>query len=464
MLALDFNKKLNIYFIGIGGISMSAIAKILYKNGFNVSGSDMSENDEVKKLKDLGIEVHIGHKSENIIDNIDVIVYSKAIHSDNEEIIEAKKKNKKILSRSEILGSIMANYKNRLCVAGTHGKTTTTSMLAKMLLDNGFDPTINVGGEVGEFSGNTYIGNNKNYFIVESCEYTNSFLDFCPTTEIITNIDDDHLDFFKDINDIINSFNRFIDLLADGNNLIINMSIENIVNINSEKKINVITFGETDQANFYYKNQKYDKNNFQTFDVYKDGINLGNMKLKMIGRHNILNFLGAFACAFLYGLSIDDAKKSLENFSGASRRLEIKCIKDGITYMDDYAHHPTEIKASLTALSELNYNKMFLIFQPHTFSRTKLLFHKFVDVLSNVDCVILSKIYAAREIDDKTVSSYDLMKEIISVNKENNKNNICEYFEDFIDIKDFIKDNAKPGDLVVTMGAGDIVKLHNILY
>ena len=460
--SFDLSKKKKVHFIGIGGISMSAIALILLKNGFTVSGSDISENENVKELEEKGIKVYIGHKKENIQADLDIVVYSKAIHDDNEEIIEAKNKNILLMSRSEILGQIMTNYKERICIAGTHGKTTTTSLVAKVLLDKNLDPTINVGGIVDEIGGNSHIGENQNLFVAEACEYTNSFLDFSPTLEVITNIEEDHLDFFKDLDDIRKSFKKFIELLPKDGLLIINNRIEDIDYLVKDKKndIKVLTYGDDETADYYFKNVSYDDKHYQSFDVYYKDKLIGRMRQKLIGRHNALNFVAALALLLNMGLSFDEVKNSLMDFKGARRRLQVMKIENGISYIDDYAHHPTEIEASLTALKEIKHNKLYLVFQPHTFTRTKALYSDFVRVLGNNEITILAKIYPAREKDLGIISSKDI-RDGIKLDK-NNKNNICEYYDNFDDIYKFIKENATSGDLVVTMGAGDVYKLHNM--
>ena len=460
--SFDLSKKKKVHFIGIGGISMSAIALILLKNGFTVSGSDISENENVKELEEKGIKVYIGHKKENIQADLDIVVYSKAIHDDNEEIIEAKNKNILLMSRSEILGQIMTNYKERICIAGTHGKTTTTSLIAKVLLDKNLDPTINVGGIVDEIGGNSHIGENQNLFVAEACEYTNSFLDFSPTLEVITNIEEDHLDFFKDLDDIRKSFKKFIELLPKDGLLIINNRIEDIDYLVKDKKndIKVLTYGDDETADYYFKNVSYDDKHYQSFDVYYKEKLIGRMRQKLIGRHNALNFVAALALLLNMGLSFDEVKNSLMDFKGARRRLQVMKIENGISYIDDYAHHPTEIEASLTALKEIKHNKLYLVFQPHTFTRTKALYSDFVRVLGNNEITILAKIYPAREKDLGIISSKDI-RDGIKLDK-NNKNNICEYYDNFDDICKFIKENATSGDLVVTMGAGDVYKLHNM--
>ena len=458
------NKK-KVHFIGIGGISMSAIALILKKNGFDVVGSDLSLNENVKNLKDKGVLVSIPHSKDNITSDIDIVVYSKAIHDDNDEIIEAKKKNIKLMSRSQILGEIMANYDKNICVAGTHGKTTTTALISKVILDEGFDPTVNVGGIVSEIGGNFHIGDNTNMFIAEACEYTNSFLDFTADIEVITNIEEDHLDFFKDLNDIRKSFKKFINLLPNDGMLIINNKIDNIGELTNDTKAKVFTYGDDDTANYYYKNVSYDEKYYLSFDVYKNKKYIGRMHQKLIGKHNALNFLAAFAVLDSMGIGFESVKKSLEDFKGARRRLEVKGVIDGITFIDDYAHHPTEIMASINALKELKYNKMYLIFQPHTYTRTKALFNDFVKVLGSIDNVILAKIYAAREKDLGIVSSFDLMREINKNNKnmqnKNNINNNCECFDNFDEIIEYIVKVAKKDDIVITMGAGDIYKIYD---
>ena len=460
--SFDLSKKKKVHFIGIGGISMSAIALILLKNGFTVSGSDISENENVKELEEKGIKVYIGHKKENIQADLDIVVYSKAIHDDNEEIIEAKNKNILLMSRSEILGQIMTNYKERICIAGTHGKTTTTSLIAKVLLDKKLDPTINVGGIVDEIGGNSHIGENQNLFVAEACEYTNSFLDFSPTLEVITNIEEDHLDFFKDLDDIRKSFKKFIELLPKDGLLIINNRIEDIDCLVKDKKndIKVLTSGDDETADYYFKDVSYDDKHYQSFDVYYKDKLIGRMRQKLIGRHNALNFVAALVLLLNMGLSFDEVKNSLMDFKGARRRLQVMKIENGISYIDDYAHHPTEIEASLTALKEIKHNKLYLVFQPHTFTRTKALYSDFVRVLGNNAITILAKIYPAREKDLGIISSKDI-RDGIKLDK-NNKNNICEYYDNFDDIYKFIKENARSGDLVVTMGAGDVYKLHNM--
>lgn len=460
MKIFDLNKKLKIHFIGIGGISMSAIALILLKNEFTITGSDVSESDNVKALREKGIKVFIGHKRENIAKDLDMVVYSKAIHDDNEEIIAAKEFGIKLVSRSSILGEIMANYNRRICVAGTHGKTTTTSIISKVMLDKGFEPTINVGGIVDEIGGNYYIGG-EDLFIAEACEYTNSFLDFCPSVAVVTNIEEDHLDFFKDLDDIRKSFKKFIELLPEGGLLVINNRIENIEELVKDAKISVVTYGSSDSANYYFDNVSYDEKHYQSFDVYHDKKFVGRMRQRLIGKHNALNFLAGLAVLMDFGISFEDVKKSLEDFKGARRRLEVKKVVNGVTYIDDYAHHPTEIEASLKALKEIKYKNLYLIFQPHTFTRTKALFDDFVRVLGSTSIVILAKIYPAREKDLGIVSSRDISEKIKS--DKNNKNNLCEYFETFEEISEYVSKNATSGDIVVTMGAGDVYKIIDLI-
>ena len=457
----DFSKKRKVHFIGIGGISMSAIALILHKNGFIVSGSDIGRSDNVKELEDLGIKVYIGHKKENIVDDLDIVVYSKAIHDDNEEIIEAKKKGIMLMSRSKILGEIMTNYNERICIAGTHGKTTTTALVAKVILDKKKDPTINVGGIVDEIGGNSHIGNNKDIFIAEACEYTNSFLDFSPTMEVVTNIEEDHLDFFKDLVDIRKSFKKFVELLPDGGLLVINNDIEDIKYLVKDSRAKVITYGDDESADYYFKNVSYDEFHYQSFDVYNKENFIGRMRQKLIGRHNALNYIAALIVLLNYGFTFEEVKNSLENFKGARRRLEVKGIIDGVTYIDDYAHHPTEIEASLNALKEIKYNNLYLVFQPHTFTRTKALFDDFVRVLGQCPIVIMAKIYPAREKDLGIISSKNIRDAIIE--DKNNKNNLCEYFETFEEISKYIHGKVAKNDIVVTMGAGDVYKVYDML-
>ena len=456
----DFSKKRRVHFIGIGGISMSAIALILHKNGFIVSGSDIGQGDNIKELEKLGIKVYLGHKKENISDDLDIVVYSKAIHDDNEEIIEAKKKGITLMSRSKILGEIMTNYEKRICVAGTHGKTTTTALISKVMFDKKLDPTINVGGIVDEIGGNSHIGNNEDMFIAEACEYTNSFLDFSPTAEVITNIEEDHLDFFKDLDDIRSSFKKFVELLPDGGLLVINNRIEDIKYLVKDRKANVVTYGDDDSADYYYKNVSYDEYHYQSFDVYNKDKFIGRMRQKLIGRHNALNFIAALIILMNFGLTFEEIKNSLENFKGARRRLEVKGIIDGVTYIDDYAHHPTEIEASLNALKEIKYNNLYLVFQPHTFTRTKALYDDFVRVLGETPIVILAKIYPAREKDLGIISSGNIRDGIMA--DKNNKNNFCEYFETFEEICKYIQGKVAKNDLVVTMGAGDVYKIFDM--
>ena len=457
MLSNKLKKYKKVFLIGIGGISMSAIAVILKKNGISVLGSDLSESENVKKLRDEGIKVFIGQKKENIDDGIDLVVYSKAIHDDNEEIVEAKKRNIEIVSRSQILGIIMENYNKRICISGTHGKTTTTALIGKVMLDMKFEPTINVGGIVDEIGGNSYISDNNNLFIAEACEYTNSFLDFCPSVAVVTNVEEDHLDFFKDLADIRNSFRKFIHLLPDDGILVINNKIENIDYFTKDLKTKVYTYGDDEDADYYFNNIKYDDLHYQSFDVYFRKEFVGRMRQKLIGKHNALNFLAAFATLRELGIDFNDIKKSLEDFKGAKRRLEVKGVIDGVTFIDDYAHHPTEIKASLSALNELKYNNLYLIFQPHTYTRTKALLNEFVDALKGVKYLILAKIYPARESDIYGISSLNIKNKIIE-----NNSNFCEYLETFKEIQEYLKNVIKPGDLVVTMGAGDVYKLFDL--
>lgn len=460
MYKINFNQPVHIHFIGIGGISMSGLAELLHTKGFQVSGSDARKSKITEHLSKLGIEVVYGQRASNISSDIDVAVFTAAVKPDNPEYQAVVEHNIPLLDRAELLGQIMAHYKDAIGIAGTHGKTTTTSMLSLMLIEGMFDPTVSVGGILDNIEGNIRIGESE-HFIVESCEYTNSFLKFYPVNEIILNIEADHLDFFKDINDVRHSFRLFAEKVPVHGNLIINSSIPDYKELIEDLKCNIITFGvnldkncnEENQSDYMACNVEYDKLGRGHYDLYKKGTLLDHIELGVIGVHNISNSVAAIALADTLGVSMQAIKSALKKFTGTERRFEYKGEVGGVKIFDDYAHHPTEIKATLTAAKRYPHKKLWCVFQPHTYTRTKSLLNEFAEALSECDNVILADIYAAREKNPGDISSRDLQKKIEESGKK------AYYFPSFDEIENFLLQNCTNGDLLITMGAGDVVNI-----
>jgi len=446
----DKNKK--VHFIGIGGISMSGLAEILIKSGYTVSGSDMKSSHITNKLKENGAYIYIGHNGDNIKDN-DLVVYTAAISPENPEYIKAKELNIPLMDRAEFLGNIMKGHKYNVAVSGTHGKTTTTSMLAHITLNEDVDPTILVGGELDAIGGNVLAGS-SDYFITEACEYKASFLKFFPYIGTILNIDADHLDYYKDLNHIKETFIKFINIIPKEGYLIANIEDENVRTIlhNHVYKCTILTYG-LNEGTLQAKNISYNALGCATFDVHKDGLLLFKINLNVPGQHNVLNALASIGTSLILNFSQDSITSGLSSFRGTHRRFELKGIKDGVTVIDDYAHHPTEIKATLSAAKNYPHNKIFCVFQPHTYSRTLSLFEDFSDSFFNMDNLILSDIYAAREKDTGVVSSNMLGDRI----REKHVN--CINLHSFDDIVAYLKINLKKGDILITMGAGDVVEI-----
>lgn len=452
---LDRHAIHHVHFIGIGGISMSAIAEILLDLGYKVSGSDMKASNTTQRLSDKGAYIHIGHHKANI-SSCDLIVYTAAVKEDNPEFIAAKELKIPTLSRAEILGLIMKKFNTSIAVAGTHGKTTTTSMLSIILQYNHFDPTILVGGQLDAIGGNVRIGS-RDYFLTEACEYVGSFLKFFPKIGIILNIEEDHLDYFKDIDHINQTFTEFANLIPSDGFLFAYNDDMNIKKILPNISCPIITYGEQDHNDYNATNIKYDKNGFPSFDVFFKKNLLGNIQLQVPGKHNVSNALAAVACAHSLGIDIGNISKSLYSFKGTHRRFDVLGVVNDIKIIDDYAHHPTEIKATLQAISNVPHNKLWCIFQPHTYTRTKSLLNDFASSFDGIDHLIITDIYAAREKDTGEIHSKDLVREI-----ENNNQNV-KYIKDFEDIVDYILKHAQPNDLVLTMGAGDINNVAKML-
>ncbi|MCR5109014.1 MAG: UDP-N-acetylmuramate--L-alanine ligase [Lachnospiraceae bacterium] len=454
MYQIDYAKPVNVHFIGIGGISMSGLAEILMSKGFKVSGSDNKESDITETLKSLGAVIYIGQKAENITDDVELVVYTAAIHEDNLEFAEVKRRGIPMLTRAELLGQLMKNYENPVAVAGTHGKTTTTSMLSMMILAADLDPTVSVGGMLKEIGGNIRIGD-SGYFVAEACEYTNSFLSFFPKYDIILNIEEDHMDFFRDIDDIRSSFKRFAGLLPKDGALIINADIDNVSYITEGLPCKVVTYSVSgkDDPDLWAENISYNENACASFSVIRAGERLTDISLNVPGEHNISNALAAIAAALELNIGISDIEKGLKTFGGTDRRFQYRGEYKGIKIIDDYAHHPTEIRATLKAALNYPHKTLWTVFQPHTYTRTKAFFDDFADVLSLSDRVILADIYAAREKDDLGMSSKLLSDAIVERGTKS-----C-YLASFSEIEDFIDKNCSPGDVVITMGAGDIVKV-----
>ena len=344
MYKIDFNEPIHIHFIGIGGISMSGLAEILLKEGFTVSGSDTKESPLTKKLVSEGAHIIYGQKVENITRDIGCVVYTAAINRNNPELIEAVALKIPMLTRAELLGQLMKNYDTPIAVSGTHGKTTTTSMISHILLEGDLDPTISVGGILKAIGGNIRVGNSGT-FITEACEYTNSFLHFFPKISVILNIEEDHLDFFKDLEDIRHSFHQFAELLPEDGTLIINAEIKDYAEIYEGLSCNVVTYGTNGCFDYSAKNITYDENGHVAFDLFRRGEYADHIQLSVTGDHNVSNALSAIAVADILGLSIDITKRGLLSFTGTDRRFEYKGEFNGVTVIDDYAHHPTEILA-----------------------------------------------------------------------------------------------------------------------
>lgn len=453
MYQINFSRPCWVHFIGIGGISMSGLAEILMQEGFRVSGSDSKESDLTKKLCTDGATIYLGQQASNIKEGIDVVVYTAAVHEDNPELMAARQQNLPVLSRAELLGQLMRNYQCAINVSGTHGKTTTTSMLAHILLEAEVDPTITVGGILPSIGGNIRVGKND-YFLAEACEYTNSFLSFFPTHSIILNIKADHLDFFKDLDDIRHSFHLFAQKTPQEGVLIINSEIENLSYITEGLPCPVLTFGKDETSDYYPANITYNETGFPGFDVIHHGQTLGHIQLSVPGEHNVLNALAATALCLNLNLSFETIQKGLQAFTGTNRRFQIKGNIHGITIVDDYAHHPDEIAATLKAAQSYPHKHLWCVFQPHTYTRTKALFDDFAQALSKAEHVVLADIYSAgRETNDLGVSSQQLSNAISELGTPSY------YFPSFDEIETFLLQNCESGDLILTMGAGDIFKV-----
>ena len=452
MYQIDFQKPLHIHFIGIGGISMSGLAEILIGEGFTVSGSDAKESPLTKSLEAKGAKIFYGQRASNIMDTTEAVVYTAAIHPDNPEFARAKEKNLPMLTRAQLLGQIMRNYETPIAISGTHGKTTTTSMVSHILLEGKCDPTISVGGILPAIGGNIRVGESET-FVTEACEYTNSFLSFFPKISIILNIDADHLDFFKDLDDIRNSFRRFTELLPSDGTLIINADIPDYQEITKDLPCQVVTYGLEQEADYQAKDITFDKYGHASFTVYKNGRKTGSYYLKVPGMHNVSNALASIALGHLLRLSEEVIIKGLGSFTGTDRRFQYKGEVAGVTVIDDYTHHPTEIEATLHAAGNYPHQKVWCVFQPHTYTRTKALLPEFAKALALADHVVLADIYAARETDTLGISSEDLQKCIQELGTP------CEYFPTFDEIENFLLENCSRGDLLITLGAGDVVNI-----
>ncbi len=452
MYHINFKKPLKIHFIGIGGISMSGLAEILLDRGFVITGSDRQESALTQHLEKKGALIFYGQKAENIASDCDLVVFTAAIHPDNPEYIRAEALRIPLMSRAELLGQMMLNYVSSIAVAGTHGKTTTTSMLAHILLSAEVDPTISVGGILPAINGNIRIGG-SDYFLTEACEYTNSFLSFKPTLDIILNIEEDHMDFFKDINDIRNSFKKFTELLPEDGALVINADIDDTSFFTDGLKCKAVTYSAEKQADYTASDISFNSFAIPTFTAVEYGASLGEFTLGVPGKHNVSNALAAIAAARILNIPIDAIKKGLSSFNGTDRRFQYKGEYKKAVIIDDYAHHPTEIRATLTTAETFPHKKIWCIFQPHTYTRTYAFLDDFAKSLSMADEVVLAPIFAARETDTLGISSKDISDKINALGTKSS----C--FSDFDEIKSYISSNVKEGDLVITMGAGNVYEI-----
>lgn len=442
------NQVRHIHLIGIGGIGVSGLAEIMLSRGYSVSGSDMKPSGITDKLQEKGARVYIGHEAGQV-HGADLIVYTAAVREDNPELAEARRLGIRSVNRAEMLGFLMQQYAHSIAISGTHGKTTTTSMLSVILERSGLDPTLLIGGELKEFNGNAKIGNGP-YLVAEACEYKDSFLSFHPFCAIILNIDEDHLDYFRDIHHIADSFNRFTAQTVPGGFHVINQDDPWCRKIPRQNAVQQLTFGIENDADCMAADITYSPLGCGRFQLIFAGKALGTIELSVPGQHNIYNALAAATTALHCGVSFDVIRNSLSEFGGAKRRFEYRGSFHGAKVIDDYAHHPTEVRATLAAASRVPHNRIWCIFQPHTYTRTSELMQEFARSFPDADNVIITRIYAARETDTLGVHGSQLADRI----REAGQNAL--YLDSFEEITGFLNEHAEPNDLILTVGAGNV--------
>lgn len=444
------SKVKKIHFVGIGGSGMCPIAEILYHRGYELTGSDTSESDTLARIRSYGIPVSMGHRPENI-GNAEMLVYTAAVKADNPELVAAREKGIPVVERSVMLGMVTRRYPHPVAVSGTHGKTTTTAMITQILLHAGKDPSAVIGGKLPLIGGNGRVGKSGT-IVCEACEYVDTFLQLNPETSIILNIDADHLDYFGTVENIIKSFHQFA--LQTSKTLIVNGDDANTMKaVEGIKNASVVTFG-LNPSNEYYADHIADtKGARECFSVMKNGEKLADVTLSIPGKHNIYNALAAFAAADSMGVEADTIAESLHQFTGVHRRFEILGTFGGITVADDFAHHPTELTATLSAAMKMNFRRVWAVFQPHTYSRTYLLLDEFAKALSIPDRVVLSEILAVREENTYHIYAKDLADKIPG----------SVWFKTFEEITEYVTANAEDGDLILTLGGGDVYKCANMI-
>lgn len=441
-----------VHFIGIGGSGMCPLAEILYKEGYQLSGSDNNETDTLKRIRELGIPVMMGQRAENI-KGAEMIVYTAALLPDNPELIAAKESGIPTFERSKLLGAVTRMYKNSICVSGTHGKTTTCSMLTQVLIEAGLDPTAVIGGKLPLTGTNGIVGHSEN-MVCESCEFVDTFLDLSPDTAVILNVDRDHLDYFKTFDNLKKSFVKFASMATKA--IIYNGDDNNTVEVvnRSEEicKKPLISFG-LGVDNDYYAADIVSKNEYNSFNVIHNGNNLGRVTLSIPGKHNVYNALAVIAAAIYSGVSFESCVKGISDFGGAGRRFEKLAEINGITIIDDYAHHPKELKVTLKTAMNMNFKKVYAVFQPFTYSRTSMLFDDFVKVLSIPDQCIMTEIMGSREVNTYGIYTSMLAEKIPG----------SVWFNSFEEVAEYTVKKAEPGDCIITLGCGDIYKAAKIM-
>lgn len=446
--------KKHIHFIGIGGSGMYPLAQILHSKGYYLTGSDNNETSTLQAVRSMGIPVTLGQRAENI-DGADCIVFSAAIMEDNPELIaarEAAKHGVYLAERSELLGLVTAQFEKAFCVSGTHGKTTTSSMLTMIMLASGIDFSAVIGGKLREIGGSGRAGKSE-YMVCEACEFKDTFLHLFPNISIILNIDKDHMDYFKNMDNLKNSFAKFSSLTTDY--LVVNGDDENVRDMLSrcKTKAEVVTFGKTSSSDYYAENVKHISDFHQQFTLMKQGEALCEIDVNVPGIHNVYNAVAACAAAYTAGIPIDAIKKGIYDFKGAMRRFDKLAEIDGVTFVDDYGHHPAEIEVTLRTAKAMSFNRVWVVHQPFTYSRTATLLDDFAAALSIADKVVLTEIMGSREKNTYNIYAADLAKKIDG----------CVWFKEFEEVAKYVTDNVRSGDLVITTGCGDVYKVADMM-